>query len=75
MADNILHMVGRTKPLFEEDIRNREQELSDIIKNSRLSPQDIKSQFVCNILYVGILISSISALAASTYNPFIYFRF
>lgn len=35
MVDNILGMVGRTKPLFEEDIRNREAELSDIIKNSR----------------------------------------
>ena len=35
MADNILGMVGRTKPLFEEDIRNREVELTDIIKNSR----------------------------------------
>ena len=35
MADNILGMVGRTKPLFEEDIRSREAELSEIIKNSR----------------------------------------
>ena len=35
MKDNILEMVGRTKPLFEEDIAAREKELSDIIKNSR----------------------------------------
>lgn len=35
MTDTILGMVGRTKPLFEEDIRNREAELTDIIKNSR----------------------------------------
>nr|WP_297708394.1 UDP-N-acetylglucosamine 4,6-dehydratase [uncultured Butyrivibrio sp.] len=35
MADSILSMVGRTKPLFEEDIRSREVELSEIIKNSR----------------------------------------
>ncbi len=35
MVDNILGMVGRTKPLFEEDIRNREEELTEIIKNSR----------------------------------------
>ncbi len=35
MADNILSMVGRTKPLFVNDIMNREKELSEIIKNSR----------------------------------------
>ncbi|WP_026491122.1 UDP-N-acetylglucosamine 4,6-dehydratase [Butyrivibrio sp. XPD2002] len=35
MADNILSMVGRTKPLFENDIFAREKELSEIIKNSR----------------------------------------
>jgi FlaA1/EpsC-like NDP-sugar epimerase len=35
MADNILSMVGRTNPLFEEDIRNNEKELSEIIKSSR----------------------------------------
>jgi len=35
VKDNILEMVGRTKPLFEEDIAAREKELSDIIKNSR----------------------------------------
>ena len=28
-------MVGRTKPLFENDIASREKELSEIIKNSR----------------------------------------
>lgn len=49
--------------------------VGDVIKTSLLVPRDIKGQFVCNILYVGILIFSISALAASTYNPFIYFRF
>ncbi len=35
MIDNVLGMVGRTKPLFEEDIMNREAELTEIIKNSR----------------------------------------
>ena len=35
MTDNILSMVGRTKPLFEEDIRNRESELAEIIRHSR----------------------------------------
>ena len=35
MKDNILEMVGRTKPLFESDIASREKELTDIIKNSR----------------------------------------
>ncbi|WP_026664617.1 UDP-N-acetylglucosamine 4,6-dehydratase [Butyrivibrio sp. FC2001] len=35
MSDNILAMVGRTKPLFENDIFTREKELSEIIKNSR----------------------------------------
>lgn len=35
MKDNILEMVGRTKPLFEKDIKDREKELSEIIHNSR----------------------------------------
>lgn len=35
MKDNILEMVGRTKPLFENDIRTREKELSEIIHNSK----------------------------------------
>ena len=35
MNDNILSMVGRTKPLFEKDILNNEKEISDIVKNSR----------------------------------------
>ncbi len=33
--DNILSVVGRTKPLFVEDIHKKEAELSEIIKNSR----------------------------------------
>ncbi|WP_035765252.1 UDP-N-acetylglucosamine 4,6-dehydratase [Butyrivibrio sp. NC2002] len=35
MTDNILEMVGRTKPLFENDIRTREKELAEIIHSSR----------------------------------------
>ena len=35
MKDNILEMVGRTKPLFESDIASREKELAEIIKSSR----------------------------------------
>jgi FlaA1/EpsC-like NDP-sugar epimerase len=33
--DNILKLVGRTQPLFEKDIADREKELTDIIENSR----------------------------------------
>ena len=33
--DNILPLVGRTKPLFEKDIESREKELSEIVRNSR----------------------------------------
>lgn len=33
--DHILEMVGRSQPLFERDIFNREEELTDIIANSR----------------------------------------
>ena len=32
--DHILDMVGRTQPLFEKDILNREKELTDLIENS-----------------------------------------
>ncbi len=35
MYDNILKLVGRTQPLFEKDIADREKELTDIIENSR----------------------------------------
>lgn len=35
MKDNILGMVGRTHPLFEQDIANIESEISDTIRNSR----------------------------------------
>ena len=35
MKDNILEMVGRTKPLFENDILNQEKMLREVIKNSR----------------------------------------
>ncbi len=35
MTDNILQMVGRTKALFEEDITKNEQNLSEIIANSK----------------------------------------
>lgn len=35
MADNILSMVGRTKPLFDKDILNNEKEISEIVENSR----------------------------------------
>ena len=34
MIDNILPLVGRTAPLFENDIAAREKELSEIIENS-----------------------------------------
>ncbi len=33
--DHILDMVGRSQPLFEKDIFNKEEELTDIIANSR----------------------------------------
>lgn len=35
MGDNILHMVGRSQPLFDSDISRIESEISDIIQNSR----------------------------------------
>ncbi len=35
MADNILHMIGRTGPLFEKDIADNEAELSKVIESSR----------------------------------------
>ncbi len=35
MYDNILPLIGRTKPLFVEDIGKIESEISDIVKNSR----------------------------------------
>ncbi len=35
MTDNILGMVGRTQPLFEKDIADREKELTEIIQSSR----------------------------------------
>lgn len=44
---------------------------------SNLQPVTNKmaNQFLSNVLLIGLLLLSISALAASTYNPFIYFRF
>ena len=35
MIDNILSMVGRTKPLFENDIIDHEEEISEIVKNGK----------------------------------------
>ena len=35
MIDNILPLVGRTKPLFQQDILAREAEISDIIHSNR----------------------------------------
>ncbi len=35
MVDNILPLVGRTKPLFDADISSREAEIRDIIHNGR----------------------------------------
>ena len=35
MVDNILPLVGRTKPLFDFDIASRESEITDIIHNSK----------------------------------------
>ncbi|MBP3199182.1 MAG: SDR family NAD(P)-dependent oxidoreductase, partial [Butyrivibrio sp.] len=35
MTDNILKLVGRTAPLFENDITSREKELSEIIGSSK----------------------------------------
>ena len=35
MYDNILPLIGRTKPLFVEDLGKIESEISDIVKNSR----------------------------------------
>lgn len=33
--DNILELIGRTRPLFEQDIKENSEFLDDIIKNSR----------------------------------------
>ena len=35
MIDNILPLIGRTQPLFEEDLAKREKELNEIVHNSR----------------------------------------
>ena len=35
MTDNILTMVGRTKPLFEQDINNYEKKLCEIVRDSK----------------------------------------
>ena len=35
MIDNILSLVGRTKPLFENDIIDHEEEISEIVKNGK----------------------------------------
>ena len=35
MIDNILPLVGRTKPLFDADIQNNNDAITDIINNSR----------------------------------------
>ena len=35
MIDNILPLIGRTQPLFVEDLARREQELKEIVHNSR----------------------------------------
>ena len=35
MIDNILPLIGRTQPLFVEDLAKREQELNEIVHNSR----------------------------------------
>ena len=35
MFDHILPLIGRTQPLFTEDLKAREQELAEIVKNSR----------------------------------------
>ena len=35
MTDNILSMVGRTKPLFSKDITDHEKEISEIVNNGR----------------------------------------
>ncbi len=34
MYDNILPLIGRTKPLFTEDLSKSEAEINDIIKKS-----------------------------------------
>ena len=33
--DNILNLIGRTRPLFENDIKNNSEEIDDIVRNSR----------------------------------------
>lgn len=35
MIDNILHLIGRTNPLFIKDINDNEEQLSEIVKNSK----------------------------------------
>ena len=35
MIDNILPLIGRTQPLFLEDIAKREKEINEIVHNSR----------------------------------------
>src|SRR5574344_1764697 len=35
MLDNILPLIGRTKPLFEKDMSENEKQLSEVIKNSK----------------------------------------
>ncbi|HBN06252.1 MAG TPA: UDP-N-acetylglucosamine 4,6-dehydratase, partial [Bacteroidales bacterium] len=35
MIDNILSLIGRTKPLFDDDVRTHEKELNDIVSSSR----------------------------------------
>ena len=35
MIDNILPLIGRTQPLFQDDLAQREKELNEIVHNSR----------------------------------------
>ena len=37
MIDNILPLIGRTQPLFEEDLAKREKELNEIVHKSCLA--------------------------------------
>ncbi len=47
-----------------------------ILKNFLLNAyKRVSTQIICDILLLGLLVVSISFVAASTYNPFIYFRF
>ena len=45
------------------------------VSNIRLITNKMAYQLLSNVFLIGLLLLSISALAASTYNPFIYFRF